>query len=425
MMDNFLHVYIESTKVGILTARESGDYFFTYESSWINSLASIPLSLSLPLQEESFTPEISKAFFSNLLPEGQIRDYFASKNRVSADDDFGLLAALGGDCAGALALYPGSAEFTFEPGSVRYRQLNNDDMCKLLDEAYIMDPTFLDDEENTRLSLAGVQDKLPIAIREGAIYLPLDGSPSTHILKPPNYRFPNLVENEAFCMTLAREMGLQVPDVSLLRVGEADFFYLIERYDRNVDREGHLSRIHQEDFCQATEHSYRFKYEEGGGPGYRACFQVIDYCRTPLIDRIKLIDLVIFNYLICNADSHAKNISLLYDRGSNPSLAPFYDLVCTGIYPSLSSRLAMAIGGVYDSRDIDTKAWTCFTEQAGVASLKPVMATLNRMALEISRKAEEIAIVMTKNYGENEVYSQLVETITNRAEIALRQVEKP
>ncbi len=422
MMDKFLHIYIESAKVGMLTARENGDYSFAYESSWLTSRASIPLSLSLPLQAEPFTPVISKAFFSNLLPEGQIRDYFASKNRVSAEDDFELLAALGGDCAGAMALYPGTVKFSFELSPASYRRLNNDDMCKLLDEAYIMDPTFLAGEEKTRLSLAGVQDKLPVAIRDGAICIPLDGSPSTHILKPANHRFPNLVENEAFCMTLAREMGLQVPDTSLLRVCETDYFYLIERYDRHLDKEGNVSRIHQEDFCQATGHSYRFKYEERGGPGFRACFQIINYCQTPIIDRIKLIDLVIFNYLICNADSHAKNISLLYSRGSHPSLAPFYDLVCTGIYPSLSSRLAMAIGEVYDPRDIDAQAWTCFSEQAGVASPKPIINSLNKMAMGISQKAEETALVMTQRYGKNPIYDQLIETISRRAEIAFRQV---
>ena len=423
MMAGILHIYIESVKVGTLTATENGDYFFTYESSWLVSRAPIPLSLSLPLQTEPFSFEISKAFFSNLLPEGQIRDYFSAKNRVSAEDDFGLLAALGGDCAGALELYPGTADLTLEPVLARYRRLNSDDMCKLRDEAYIMDPTFLAGEERTRLSLAGVQDKLPIAIRDGEIYLPLDGSPSTHILKPPNHRFPNLVENEAFCMALAREMGLQVPDTSLLQVGEADYFYLIERYDRHIDKKGNVIRIHQEDLCQATGHSYRFKYEERGGPGCRACFHVVDRCRVPIIDRIKLIDLVVFNYLICNADSHAKNISLLYNRSSHPSLAPFYDLVCTGIYPSLSSRLAMAIGEVYDPRDIDTNAWVRFSEQAGIPSVKPIINSLNRMAIKISRKTEETALVMTQRYGKNQIYDQLIETISSRAEIALRQVE--
>lgn len=419
-MTNLLHVYIDTRKVGTLTGHEVV-YFFAYEESWLTNPAAIPLSLSLPLQPQPFPPEISRAFFSNLLPEGQLRDHFASKYRVSVDDDLGLLAALGGDCAGALILYPGGAEFMPPPIPSRYRELTDSELAQLLDEAYIMDPSFLK-EERTRLSLAGVQDKLPIAIQGESFCLPLDGAPSTHILKPPNHRFPTLIENETFCMALAAEMGLPVPKSFLHRIGKVDMVYVIERYDRKIDKHGVLSRIHQEDFCQATGHSYRLKYEESGGPGYKACFEVIGRCRNPLADRIKLVNLAIYNYLICNADGHAKNISVLYDRGSNPSLAPAYDLVCTGIYPQLSPRLAMAIGGHYDPREISAAAWNSFADQAGIRSPKPVIDTLTRMAHAIAGKAADVASHMEALYGKNPVYQQIVVKIRERAEMALRQI---
>ncbi|WP_432823711.1 type II toxin-antitoxin system HipA family toxin [Trichloromonas sp.] len=420
-MDKILHVYIDQEKVGTLTGNESGNYIFVYDAGWLDSKTPIPLSLSLPLQTAPFTAELSRAFFANLLPEGQLRDHFASKYRVSADDDFELLAALGGDCAGALALYPGGPEQSFEPAPPSYRPLTEQDLGRLLDEAYIMDPSFLGEGERTRLSLAGVQDKLPVAIHGDTISLPLDGSPSTHILKPPNHRFPNLVENEAFCMALARALGLKVPDSSLLQIRDRGVVYLVERYDRTVDKQGMPSRIHQEDLCQATGSSYRLKYEERGGPGFQACFQIIGRCRQPLADRIKLIELAVFNYLIANADCHAKNISLLYDRGPNPSLAPFYDLVCTGSY-NLSRQMAMAIGGAYDPRDINGIAWANFAEQAGIPSPKPVMDTLKRMAAAIPGKAEATANAMIERYGENPIYKQIVQTISQRAEMAIRQV---
>lgn len=419
-MTRLLHVYIDTRKVGTL-AGDDVDYSFTYAANWLADPASIPLSFSLPLQAQPFDPDASRAFFSNLLPEGQLRDHFAGKYRVSADDDLGLLAALGGDCAGALALYPGGPEFTLQATPPRYRTLTDGELARLLDEAYIMDPSFLN-EKRTRLSLAGVQDKLPIAIQGESICLPLDGAPSTHILKPPNHRFPTLIENEAFCMALALVMGLQVPKTHLFKIGTVDMVYIIERYDRKFDRQGVLSRIHQEDFCQATGHSYRLKYEEGGGPGYRACFEIVGRCRNPLADRIKFINLAIFNYLICNADCHAKNISVLYDHGPNPSLAPFYDLVCTGIYPQLSSKLAMAIGGHFDPRAIDAATWGDFADQAGSRSAKPVIDTLTSMALSITGKATDVAARMTELYGENPVYRQIVEKIRERAGMALRQI---
>jgi serine/threonine-protein kinase HipA len=419
-MDSILHVYIDTAKAGTLAGKDNGDYVFGYDAGWLGSKTPIPLSLSLPLQLEPFSPELSKAFFANLLPEGQLRDHFASKYRISADDDFGLLAALGGDCAGALALYPGGPEFSLEKKSPIYKHLTEDDLGKLLDEAYIMDPSFLGEDERTRLSLAGVQDKLPIAIHGDTISLPLDGSPSTHILKPPNHRFPTLVENEAFCMTLAKAMGLTVPATSLRRVRDNELIYLVERYDRKVDKDGVTSRIHQEDFCQATGTSYRLKYEGKGGPGFQACFQVVGRCRHPLVDRIKLIELAVFNYLIGNADSHAKNISLLYDSGANPALAPFYDLVCTGVY-NLSRQMAMAIGGVYDPRDIDATSWKNFAEQAGIRSPKPVVDILGKMATTIYGKAVETANSIITRYGESPVYGQIIEMVEHRARMALRQ----
>ncbi|MHB8707359.1 MAG: HipA domain-containing protein [Desulfuromonadales bacterium] len=418
-MRELLHVYIDAAKVGVL----NGEYFFTYEPRWLESKEPIPLSLSLPLQIEPFPPEASKAFFSNLLPEGQLRDHFASKHRVSPDDDFWLLAALGGDCAGALTLYPGGPDYAFEEKPPSYRPFTSDELRQLLDEAYIMDPSFLGEAERTRLSLAGVQDKLPVAILGETISLPLDGSPSTHILKPPNHRFPTLVENEAFCMALARVMGLQVPNTSMLKIGEKNLVYLIERYDRQVDKSGGLVKIHQEDFCQATGKPYRLKYEEKGGPGFHDCFQIVGRCRNPLADRIKLLNLAIFNYLICNADCHAKNTSVLYDSGPNPSLAPFYDLVCTGIYPQLSSQLTMAIGGSYDPREITAKSWADFAEQAGIRSSKPVMDTLRKMATALPGKAAEVAESMTAQYGESRAYPQIVEKITQRAAVAIRQIQ--
>jgi len=223
-------------------------------------------------------------------------------------------------------------------------------------------------------------------------------------------------------MALARQMGLQVPNTSLLKLGGKAFVYLIERYDRQVDKEGLVTRIHQEDFCQATGTSYRLKYEEKGGPGFHDCFEVIGRCRNPLADRIKLLNLAIFNYLIGNADCHAKNTSVLYDRGPNPSLAPFYDLMCTGIYPQLSSTLAMAIGGSYDPRELTAKSWAHFAEQAGIRSPKPVMDTLRKMAAAMPGKAAEVAKSMMDHYGENPVYLQIVEKITQRGELAIRQI---
>lgn len=420
-MTKKLIAYKDSNIVGTLTRSGEESYVFRYEPSWLENKTPQPLSLTLPLQTEAFSAEVSRTFFANLLPEGQLRDHYASRHRISPEDDFELLVALAGDCAGAISLYPEGNPPPSDQAQQRYRILSEDDVKKLFHEAFIMDLTFLGEGEMTRLSLAGVQDKLPINFLGQEIRIPLDGAPSTHILKPQNPRFKSLAENEAFCMTLAQKMGLNVPTISLLSVG-GETSYVIDRYDREIDEDGRITRIQQEDFCQATGTSYRSKYEERGGPGYKACFGVIKECKNPLADRIKLINLVVFNYLICNADCHAKNISLLYYGSKRPNLAPFYDLACTAVYPNISRTLAMSIGGEFDPRNITKKSWEEFSRQIGEGSPSPTLKTLQKMVQEIPAKAKAVAKELTERYGANPIYTEIVRVVIDRANAALRQV---
>lgn len=421
-MTDRLVAYKDTDIVGILDRVDADNYVFHYEVSWLESKAPQPLSLTLPLKEGLFTAEATKAFFANLLPEGQIRDHIASKFRISPDDDFALLVQLAGDCAGAIALYPDGESPLAANKQQRYRTLSNNDFGLLFNEAYIMDPTFLGKEENMRLSLAGVQDKLPITIQNQEYKLPLGGSPSTHILKPQNHRFDSLVENELFCMTLAKAMKLNVPETFLLKHAD-ETSYVIERYDRFIDKDNTITRIHQEDFCQATGTSYRLKYEEKGGPGYKACFDVIKECRKPLADRIKLVAQAVFNYLICNADCHAKNTSLLYNESIRPDLAPFYDLVCTAVYPGLSQNLAMSIGGEYDSRNITKRSWEKFSQEIGDSSAGPTLKTVERMSKEMLKSVEVVAMELVERHGANSIYVEIVGAIKARASTALRQIQ--
>ncbi|MCD6476350.1 MAG: type II toxin-antitoxin system HipA family toxin [Anaerolineaceae bacterium] len=418
-MTDKLIAYKANKRVGVLS-RDGDSYFFCYDVAWLEQEKPSPLSHSLPLQEEPFTSKETKPFFSNLLPEGQFRDHIASKHRVSAEDDFALLAALAGDCAGAIALHPEDVSPPSPENHHEYHLLSKEDKEKLFDEAFIMDLTFLGPKEATRLSLAGVQDKLPIMIKDGELHIPLHGAPSTHILKPQHAKWGDLVENEAFCMALAKEMELNVPETFILN--ENDRAYIVERYDRLVDEEGRVTRIHQEDFCQALGYSYREKYEESGGPGHKECFNLVKIFKNPLQDKIRLISLAVFNVLICNYDCHGKNISLFYKDGVAPSLAPHYDLVCAGVY-NLPSSLAMSIGGILNPRDLSLEAWTQFAKDIGDGSPKPVINTIQKMAGKIPEAARKVAGEMVEKYGDNDIYEKILDQITNRAEISLRQIK--
>jgi serine/threonine-protein kinase HipA len=129
-------------------------------------------------------------------------------------------------------------------------------------------------------------------------------------------------------------------------------YYLVERYDRTINNDGQVCRIHQEDFCQALGIAPELKYEREGGPSLKTCQTLITkYALRPAVDHIRFINIIIFNYLIGNADAHGKNFSFLY-RENKPDLAPAYDLLSTEIYPDLSKKMAMKIGSTYKPRDV-------------------------------------------------------------------------
>ncbi|MEZ4526278.1 MAG: HipA domain-containing protein [Desulfobacterales bacterium] len=164
------------------------------------------------------------------------------------------------------------------------------------------------------------------------------------MVKPQNQYFKNMVQNEAFCMMLAKAAGLSVPSV-FIHKGTRNALYIIERYDRIRHADGSVSRRHQEDFCQAMGPLSHQKYQSEGGPALADCFDLIrKNSAQPLIDRKRLMEWVIFNFLIGNADAHAKDISLLF-HGSKVSPAPFYDLISTLVYPDLVPKMSMKIGG--------------------------------------------------------------------------------
>lgn len=390
-MSDDLNVYLRSDKVGRLSLDARRHFVFTYDQEWLTNTAAVPLSLHLPLQAEPFADEQARPFFANLLPESDLRRALARKLGLSEQNDFALLEAVGGECAGAVSLLPDNMPL---PDTGSYRVLNDDDLNALVDEL----PTrpMLAGEQGIRLSLAGAQNKLPVYFDGQHISVPLGNAPSSHILKPPIVQYPHTVENEYFCMRLAERVGLSVPSVTLLHKRKS--LYLIERYDRDLKADRSIERIHQEDFCQALGILPDQKYEKEGGPGIKQCFMLLrDHSVFPVPDMRALLDWVVFNYLIGNADSHAKNISLLLMQGG-PHLAPFYDLMCTAVYPDLAIKLAMKIGGEDRPKWIITRRWQSFADDIGVG-YKLVRLRLMTMKESISESAQELRDEFIAEHG--------------------------
>ena len=375
-------------RVGTLR-QAAGALEFEYSPEWRARADALPLSPRLPLREEPWRGDPVVFFFANLLPEGPVLDTLLKLRRLPRGNVYRLVEAFGRECAGAFAVVS-EDEADAMPAEGRYLEYSRnqlvDDLARLRENIPL-----LGSHAELRLSLAGAQDKIPVRFEEGRLFLPEAGAASTHILKPtlhPARLFPDSVPNEAFCLRLAGALGLPVPAATILRDPEA--MLLVQRYDRIVDQ-GRVQRLHQLDLCQLAGKLPSSKYEADGGPGFRDCFALIDeLSAAPAVDRLRLVDSMLINFLIGNADAHAKNFSMLYGPDARLRLAPAYDLLATGYWPQLGDRMAMRIGGERRPDWVMARHWQRFCEEVG---LNPTQ--LRRRALDLAARAvavhEEIA----------------------------------
>ncbi|WP_199698903.1 type II toxin-antitoxin system HipA family toxin [Oleomonas cavernae] len=407
-----LDVWWNGRVVGKLAQDRHGDLSFTYSPAWLDDERAPPLSVSLPKRAEAFSRRECRPFFGGLLPEEGQRDAVAQALGVSRANDFALLDRLGGDVAGALQLLPPGETLAVPSPQDRAAPLDDAALLGVL-EALPTRP-LLAGGEGIRLSLAGVQAKVPVVLVDGAVALPAPGQPTTHILKPPIARFPATTENEAFVMRLAGAVGLDAaPAEPRIVLGRP--FLLVGRYDRTKTVDGLVQRIHQEDFCQALGVPPETKYASEGGPGFKECFGLLRrIAARPAVEVIKLLDAVIFNVIAGNADAHGKNFSILYD-GQGPRLAPLYDLLATVAYPGLSPKFAMRIGRKATLAELDAKGWAAFAADAGLG-----MPLVRRRILELSQsviiQAPAVAAAMTNDGLDDAALSDFALMVGSRAE---------
>jgi len=392
---------------------------FRYADSYLAGEKAQPISISLPIREDPFNESLSRTWFANLLPEGEIRWQVARKLGVSERNDFDILEGIGGECAGALRIVPESE--TRVPDSelvpLPWDKLEAAIASRPRTSLLVM---MLQDIE-LRLSLAGAQDKLPVHFADGKLSLPIGSAASTHLLKIGTEGFEDLVRNEFYCLNLARRAGLPVPPAELAATETP--VLLVERYDRRPGPDGTIIRLHQEDFCQALGVPPESKYETEGGPSLGKMFGVLARSsRSPLPDKRDLIRWVIFNFIIGNADAHAKNVSFLLGaagENSAPRLAPFYDLVCTRIYGGLSSKVAQKIGGEYRPEFLARRHWERFADILARRHWERFADTigvnfnyLSTVGFELCATVEEIARPLAGELGDSVSGEEILEKIT-------------
>jgi serine/threonine-protein kinase HipA len=373
----------------------------------------------MPLRLERIASDTFLPWAANLLPESEQLRTLGQLLGMARGDVIGLLSAIGVDTAGALSIgQPGRT------ASVQWRPIGKpQDLERLIEE--LPSKPFLVGEEGVSMSLAGVQTKVAIALDQtGGICIPMNGSPSTHILKPDAPRLRGSVQNEAFCLTLARRMKIPTPSVTTGRAGKRTYL-LVKRFDR-TEVSGRWRRLHQEDFCQALGKPPSAKYEANQtgirGPGLKDMFELTRR-HMPSIDIVHLLDMVVVNVLACNTDAHAKNYAVII-RGNGASIAPMYDLMCGEVWESVTKNLAQKIAGKSRGDDLNGRDWQQFARECGLNPRQVLdrVGTLAKFALaEAEAAASEVAAMPA---GTHEVLEQAREAVERRARMLLAQLQE-
>ncbi|WP_227001386.1 HipA domain-containing protein [Pulveribacter suum] len=307
-----LRVWANARPMGWL-GHAAADFFFEYEPEWLAHPGAFPLAPQFALAAQRYTGPLVRHFFDNLLPEGEaLQDIMAALQLRNASR-FDVLGRLGQELPGVLALLPEGAQ----PARLQsYRPLPLPTLSARLACRQAL-PLLVSNQAAT-MSLAGAQDKIGLRLDEARLQLydSVGPSPTTHILKPDTRqaRYAPSAINEYACMRLAHALKLPVPPVWLLRVLEAA--YVVRRYDRALVA-GDIVALHQIDGCQLLGQGAGWKYERSGGlVSLPRLAQALRDVRVPGADLLQFQRWVMFNYLIGNADAHAKNLSLLVsDRG--------------------------------------------------------------------------------------------------------------
>jgi serine/threonine-protein kinase HipA len=413
-----LPVYFEQRLVGTIHVDRSGPSF-TYAPSWIGLRGAFPISLTMPLKSERVAAEDFLPWAANLLPESEQLRTLGQLLGMARSDVIGLLTAIGGDTAGALSF--GQAG---RASSVQWRPLDTPDELECMIEELPNKP-FLVGEEGVSMSLAGVQSKIAVAIDgDGRICIPMNGSPSTHILKPDSPRLPGGVHNEAFCLTLAKRMRIPAPEVTTSRAGKRTFL-LVKRYDR-ADVGGRCRRLHQEDYCQALGKPPSAKYESNrtgiSGPSLKDMFDITRR-HMPPTEIVRLLDMVIFNMLACNSDAHAKNYSIMI-RAGNASLAPVYDIMCGEVWENVTKNLAQKIAGMNRGDHLNRIHWQQFARECGL-NPKQVVDRINAFAKSAIAEAELAASdIAAMPAGDHPILHRTRQAVERRARRLLSQLHE-
>jgi serine/threonine-protein kinase HipA len=393
-MTRELVALLDSRDVGRVRQDRRGRLTFTYDDRWRRAPDAYPLSLSLPLAASEHGAGPVQAFLWGLLPDNpHILDGWGRRFRVSPRNAFRLLAHVGEECAGAVQFARPERVTALLAGARKTVQwLDVANVADRLRALRADQSAWRQPGDTGQFSLAGAQPKTALLFEKGRWGVPSGRTPTTHILKPPMAELDGHVENEHFCLALARELGLPAA-ASEVRRFDGEVAIVVERYDR-LSLAGGIVRVHQEDVCQALGVMPTRKYESEGGPGIRRITELLRAHSSARDDDLAtFLDAIAFNWLIGGSDAHAKNYSLLLAAGGQVRLAPLYDLASVLPYPRIDAHkvtLAMKIGGEYRLRAVGPRQWQKLAAELRLDPAK-VRDRVRRLATAIPDAAHTVS----------------------------------
>jgi serine/threonine-protein kinase HipA len=370
-------------------------------------------------------------FLRGLLPDNpQVLDQWGKRFHVSAKNPFKLIGHVGEDCAGALQFIPRSREEELlgDPGRGSIEWLSDDELTRRIQLLLENPGTTRTGTDTGQFSLAGAQPKTALHLdpASGRWGVPSGRIPTTHILKPATGHYDGYAENEHFCLTLARELGMRAAVSSVIHPGGQPVIF-VGRYDRLV-RDGRFIRIHQEDFCQALSIPPDLKYQNDGGPSVKTAATLLrDNSSDANDDLTRFAAALAFNWLISGPDAHAKNYSLLIAAGSQVRLAPLYDLTSSLTYPALISphkaKLAMKIGSKYKIKDIARYHWEACARELGIPAAR-LLEQIATMADLLPDAATRTAHTLYQSEIRHPVIGRLIDHLGPHLDACLGNLSK-
>lgn len=387
-MAETLLVFQNRETLGAITLEgKDNHYGLEYARSWLEGQG-YPISPHLkPGECESGKV---RRFLSNLIPEGKWLEELSVDYQISKNNIFGLIALIGAETTGALTFrYDGADQ---KPWPTEFRAVGTEELTERIAQRQRISIAKWDGKP--RLSVTGVQDKLPIMIRSDGVMGFGEGVlASTHILKFGKRPDMHMMINEFICMKLAELVKLPVAKVSLQRFGEP--VLVVERFDRRWSGDK-VDRLHLIDGCQMLDLPPSYKYErpygtsgEGArirtGASLPKLFTASGNCRVPARAIRDLLNWTLFQLLIGNSDAHGKNISFFVGR-LGIDVAPGYDLLNIDIYGEEFERdLAMAIGDEFLAEEVRPWQMAEFCDECKLPQ-RQVATSLQNMCAAVLEK---------------------------------------